>query len=212
MTKLRLIGDCHGKFSHYHRIIKGVEHSIQLGDMGFDYTPLQGINQNHKFLNGNHDNIDKLPKVPHWLGKYGELNGGMFFVSGGFSIDREIRIKMNKAGAWGQTYWENEELSVRELYAAIDQYCQVCPEIMLTHEAPRSIIKQFTNGSILTRFGFDPETFSTRTSEALQVMFDHCLPKKWYFGHYHTSWTKEIYGCEFTCLNELEYTDIEIDL
>ena len=75
---LRIIGDVHGwidkkyphKYSYKHStsyldITKGCEYSIQLGDMGFNYKPLQKLKPrgHHIFFPGNHDNYDSLKKV-----------------------------------------------------------------------------------------------------------------------------------------------------
>ena len=39
MTKpyLRIIGDVHGHYDRYVKLAKKARHSIQLGDLGFDY-------------------------------------------------------------------------------------------------------------------------------------------------------------------------------
>lgn len=215
MSQLRLIGDIHGKFNTYLQIIKGAEHSIQIGDMGYTYEPLKGLGLNHRFFAGNHDNHDILDKAiiaPHWLGKYGELNGDMFFVGGGFSIDKRVRQQMHAQGAWPKTYFENEELTYKEFQRAIDLYTLLRPKIMLSHEAPRSIVNRFTDGRILKEFGYDPATFTTLTSEALQIMFEVHQPEAWYFGHYHVPWSGEIGGTKFTCIDEHDFVDIEVEL
>jgi hypothetical protein len=38
----------------------------------------------------------------------------------------------------------------------------------------------------------------------LQELFNIHQPKKWFFGHYHQSWSMTINGTDFRCLNELE--------
>jgi len=43
MTKITFIGDVHGRIPEYLDLIKDCEYSIQLGDMGFDYSLLKNI-------------------------------------------------------------------------------------------------------------------------------------------------------------------------
>lgn len=217
MNKLRIIGDIHGKFSKHLDLIEGCDYSIQLGDLGFNYKYLKDIDfEKHKFIHGNHDNIDDCQNWPHFLGRFGELNNSTFFVSGGFSIDQEERQKISMIRKYGKTYWLNEELSIKELETeletALEQYKECKPDIMLSHEAPRSIIKNFTDGKILKDFGFDPETFTTRTSEYLQLMFEAHRPKLWVFGHYHRTWTSNLEGTKFVLLPEFGYLDLEVKL
>lgn len=211
MQKLRIIADIHGNIEKYMDLISDCDYSIQLGDLSFDHSFLKNVDwERHKFITGNHCNHDTAPNWPHFLGRFGELNNSTFFVSGGFSIDREYRIK----NRWknGQSYWENEELSIRELNTAYDQYIECKPDIMLSHEAPRSIVKHFTDSKILKSFGFDPKTFTTRTSEYLNAMFNAHKPKIWFFGHYHQTWTQDITGTQFVLLPEYGYYDLEIKL
>lgn len=208
MTKLRIISDIHGKSWLHENLTEGAEYSIQIGDLGFDYTYLKNIDpDHHKFFCGNHDQHHTCAKWPHWLGSYGQLNGSMFYVGGGFSIDWKYRTP-------GFDYFPNEELSELDLECAFELYRAHLPQVMLSHEAPRSIIHHFTDGNILKNFGYDPETFTTRTSEALEKMLSihYHKPKLWVFGHYHRKWEADIDGCHFVCLPVGGYIDIEVDL
>jgi len=206
MAKLRFIGDLHGHTDAYKQIIADADYSIQVGDLAFQYSFLKDVDfSKHHFFCGNHDNHDDCQNWPHWLGRYGELNGDMFFVGGGFSIDWKQRTpKLD--------YWPDEELTLAECGAAFSSYKINKPRIMLSHEAPRSIIHNFTNGDILTRFGHDPVTFTTQTSELLDEMFAYHQPELWIFGHYHIKWFGEINGTKFMCLPPGGYLDVEIKL
>ncbi len=214
----RIIGDVHGKLNQYINICMDAEKlgikTIQLGDLAFNYDNVKKyLNPaQSRFIKGNHDNhgLDSLRQPHHYMGKFGhitfkeyELPSG-FFISGAFSIDWNRRTP-------GLDYFPNEELSDEECDKAFEKYQEVKPRYMFTHEAPRMIAKMVGSDWVLSQFGYDPETFTTRTSELLQKCFNYHQPEFWYFGHFHRSWQTEFNGCKFTCLAELEYIDIEID-
>lgn len=218
MSRLRIIGDVHGKFQDYIALTKGCDYSIQVGDMGFDYSELRAINQdNHKFIGGNHDNYDKYYASPYvvrgaQLKDYGiATHGGLnfFFLRGGFSIDWKQRQKSYLMGG-AKSYWDNEELSMEQMEMALWQYQKMKPSIVITHECPRSISQYVGDNKILEMFGYNPQRFTTKTSELLEMMFQSHQPKRWYFGHYHNNWASEINGTQFRCIDELSYAELEV--
>ncbi len=215
MKKIRVIGDIHGVVEPYLNTIWNTQASLQLGDFGFDYRFLDKVYfEDHKFFPGNHDNYDKCFAYPHCLGDYGSetLNGVEFyFIRGGFSIDKAWRIK-NYQMTGQLTYWEKEELNLQEMFQCFEHYQRVKPDFVITHECPRSVSNLIGNPEILRNFGFDPDTFTTRTSELLDACFKFHQPKLWIFGHYHKRWTKEIDGTKFICLPEFGYCDVDVNL
>lgn len=216
MAKLRIIGDVHQYYDAYLPIAQQADYSIQVGDMGFDYKPLSVLDpEKHRFFAGNHDNFDDTVNLMRYgfnargFGEYNFNGFKFFYVSGGFSIDWKLRQSHYfKTGV--KTYWDNEELSLKSMIAALEEYKAAKPEIVITHECPRSICKRVGDNEILKRFGYNPETFSTRTSELLEAMFQAHQPKTWVFGHYHRDWSDVVNGTHFVCLNELSYMDMEI--
>ena len=214
--KLRIIGDVHGYYDAYIPIAQEANCSIQVGDMGFDYKPLEVLDpEKHKFIAGNHDNMDIYRREYHAVDNGSDFGitsvGGFnfFYVRGGFSIDWKLRQSTYlKTGL--KSYWDNEELSMEKMYQCLLYYKQTKPDFVITHECPRSISKRVGDNEILRRFGYNPETFSTRTSELLEAMFQAHQPKRWIFGHHHRDWSDEINETHFTCLNELSYMDMEI--
>jgi len=208
----------HGKLRRYINLTKECEYSVQIGDMGFHYWPLVDENidpTRHKFFGGNHDDYDILESEfcpSHCLGDFGAVDlGGIrfFFVRGGFSIDRAWRTR---AMAYGEPkcWWAQEELPEYKLDEARELYRKVKPDLVLTHEPPRSICDLLGNPEVLRSFGHDPKTFTTRTSIALERMFAIHQPKQWIFGHFHKSWSQKLLETRFICLDELEYLDIPI--
>ena len=222
MSTLRIIGDVHAKFQDYIALTKGCDYSIQVGDMGFDYSELRAINQdNHKFIGGNHDNYDRYYGSPYVVEStittgmsrdYGTAtHGGLdfFFLRGGFSIDWKQRQKSYLMGG-AKSYWDNEELSMEEMEMALWQYQKMKPDVVITHECPRSISQYVGDNKILEMFGYNPQRFTTKTSELLEMMFQSHQPKRWYFGHYHNNWASKINGTWFTCIDELSYVELEV--
>lgn len=206
---LRLIGDVHGNISKYISLAEEVDFSIQLGDMGFDYTEIsQKLSPNfHKILAGNHDNYTRsgekfVNQTPHFLGNYGNLKtsfGDFFFVRGGFSIDYKSRTP-------GVDWWSDEEISQQQANCCLELYEETKPYFVISHECPESIIKYVSTFSEFNGEIIKPSF----TSLLLQKLFDIHQPAVWFFGHHHRSWIKVINETEFNCLNELEFCDIYV--
>lgn len=200
-----LIGDIHGLFHDYKQILKiyNIKKSLQLGDMGVGFSPelvldLNGIKGDHKFIRGNHDNPFVCREHPCYAGDYGIIEGDfidgmftkLFFVSGAWSIDKDLRTP-------DKDWWEEEELSYKDLSAAVNFYFKEKPDIVCTHDCPTSVL-----------FELHRTVVPTRTAQAFDSMLLHHQPSYWFFGHHHMSWRKRIDGCMFVCLNELEVLNI----
>lgn len=197
---LTLIGDVHGKYERYYRIIRQAEvhpYTVQLGDFGFKYNTLTNLDpNNHKVLGGNHDNYDIIHKYPHYLGDYGIGIVGkveFFYYRGAYSIDRQYRTV-------GIDWWEQEQVSIDQFMKARELYRETKPDIVITHDAPETIVPYLLNpGSQL---------YQNMTGWALNELFNIHQPKIWRFGHFHKSWSMDINGTNFKCLNELEIETI----
>jgi len=207
---LRIIGDVHCHFDQYLEVIHNAEYSIQIGDFDFDYSRLTEVDpKKHKIIKGNHDNHDDN-SWPHFLTKFGfwEHGGHSFFhMQGAFSIDWKQRVE-HEMLLNNKVWWPNEQLSYHELTNAVELYKWAKPDLVITHDAPREIVNTMFDSRVLQNWGYDPATFTTHTSEALQEMFEFHQPKRWFFGHYHKTRTLEYKGTTFQCLAELNYMDI----
>lgn len=207
---MTFIGDLHGKYRQYERIISTCRNSIQVGDMGvgFFYGSLEWpraapnpsydkmINGDHRFIRGNHDNPSVCRRHSQWIPD-GHVEGDMMFVGGGLSIDRSQRTE-------GLDWWPDEELSTPELHTIVDLYIKTKPRIMVTHECPESVADIMM--AISGRRKLD---FPSRTRQALQSMFEIHQPDRWIYGHWHVSFDQVIEGTRFVCLNELEAREFE---
>lgn len=209
---LRITGDVHGLMRRYVKQVKHCNHSLQLGDMGFDYKWLKPLaRKNHKFFGGNHDNYDVYNACPHSIGDYGvEVLGGLkfYFIRGAFSVDIEDRQKAEKRGH-PKCWWEQEQLHSSKLADAIQDYESRKPETMITHTCPQEIASLIGKPGTLRNFGFDPDTFTTPTQSALQLCFDAHRPKVWIFGHFHMDTAFEYKGTLFICLKQLQSLDAD---
>ncbi len=198
----RFIGDVHGKFSQYEKIIADCDESIQVGDFGLGFagskeTPSYDLmaTGNHRFIRGNHDNPAFCRAHDFWI-EDGYIEGDMMFVGGAYSIDKAFRTPF-------MDWWPDEECSIGQLNGFIDSYKIIKPRIMVTHTAPKAIP--------LYHMGFSPiEGASTRMEDAFDYMWSLHKPEIWIFGHWHKSFDKVVDGTRFICLNELEHIDLEV--
>lgn len=194
---ITVIGDVHGKYDRYHKIIRRTEdhpYTVQLGDFGFRYDTLDNVDSTkHLIIPGNHDNYDRCYNYPHFLGDYGYTtlnNVEFFYYRGAYSIDRQYRTI-------GIDWWEKEQVSIDQFMEARELYIEIKPDLVITHDAPESIVPYLLPpGSRL---------YQNTTGWALNELFNIHQPKRWRFGHFHKSWNMTINGTDFRCLNELEY-------
>lgn len=178
-----IIGDVHGKFDNYLELTKLAESSIQIGDMGFNYSPLAELSLNHRFIKGNHDNYEISD--PHDLGDFG-IHEGIFYIRGAASIDRMRRIE-------GKDWFADEQLSYARLQEVINLFESTKPKIVISHDCPQSM------ASLLC--GIQDTTL---TRLALQTCFGLHQPELWIFGHHHRHVEDTFWGTKFVCLGELE--------
>jgi len=215
MNYLRIIGDVHGRHKDYIQVAKQAEYSVQVGDLGFQYNLEEKHldHTRHVFIGGNHDNYDIYHDTKHALGDYGEESLGdisFFFIRGGFSIDHLAR-KQHYRITGQKSWWEEEQLTLKQGDAALDAYIKAKPTIMLSHSCPQDVARIIGNPSVLKAFGYDPHKFRTNTQMLLQSCFEQHQPELWVFGHFHLDREVDLNGTKFICLPELKYLDINKD-
>lgn len=231
------IGDVHGKIKSYRNIIRALPEgskSLQLGDMGLGFKGVHLYAKGsmdrgwHRFIRGNHDGPEACRKHPCYLGDYGYLpEERLFYLGGAWSIDQAYRTE-------DVSWWRDEELSYEALDKAYQLYVQCRPKIVATHEAPSKAAFQMLERLMLpakyvghapcptdqnVRLKGDEYAYykaklgcvNTRTSQALQRMFEEHQPEWWGFGHYHLTTEFKIGPTNFFCLNELDTKEICID-
>lgn len=199
---MRYIGDIHCNEKLYSKALLNCDESIQVGDYGVGFmTPAQKAvwpapsNSNHRYIRGNHDSPELARADPLHIpsGKF-DLYPDHFFFGGGYSTDFEYRIE-------GVSWWRDEEHSVAELNALLDSYIAHRPRVMVSHEAPYSIVRSM--------FPMKPMSPPSSTSRALEACFEAYQPEIWFFGHWHETATVKQGDCLFICLGEGEWADVE---
>lgn len=214
-AKILLVGDIHGKVPRLLAIANQNKDKsvIQLGDFGFGFMKIGELPTNLRMIRGNHDAPEAARKHPNYLGDYGTFmlnDKKVFFLGGAYSIDYAWRTP-------GESWWEDEELSYPELEQAFEKYKAYKPDIVLTHEAPRSIVPEILDRFVIGKLGnrdYKAPCADSRTSQSLQKMWEEHQPEQWYFGHYHINgvWvTKprlEANNTTFQCLDELQTKEI----
>ena len=200
MEGFTVIGDVHGKYERYHRIVRRTEenpYTVQLGDFGFKYDTLANVDSTkHLIIPGNHDNYDTCYNYPHFLGDYGytSLNRiEFFYYRGAYSIDRIYRTI-------GIDWWENEQVGIEGFMKARELYRTTKPKIVITHDCPQNIAKLMLQP--------DQRIYENITGWALNELLNIHQPDLWLFGHWHQSRTIKYGNTKFVCLDELETYDI----
>lgn len=201
---LTIVGDIHGGFTSYLDIIKDSQYSIQVGDYGYCYDAVAHLDKNHHvYFPGNHDNYNQHGH--NTLGDFGSRSiGGLdfFFIRGAFSIDKQIRLRYEQQRLWPKTWFEQEELNPKEMEECVKQYLAAKPEVVLTHDCPKTISDIIGNPAVLRNFGYDPDKFNPVTQQLLSALFHQHKPKVWIFGHYHKRHNFVLDGTRFICLEE----------
>lgn len=180
---MNFIGDVHGKFNLYKKVISNLPESIQLGDMGigFGIDHLFPNNPPHMFIRGNHDNPSLCNKLESHLGDFG-IYKDIFYFAGACSIDKARRTI-------GLDWWEDEELNYTQMTELVKLYESVKPSIVCSHEAPKCVFPEFRANS---------------TSNCMDYLIDLHKPDIWVFGHHHKSFDFKHNDIRFVGLNELE--------
>jgi predicted phosphodiesterase len=204
---LFLIGDIHGRIDEYLKLLASLptcSRSIALGDMylGRPGVHLPELLPEDKFLRGNHDDPALCRAHPNYLGDYGYLpDDDLFFVSGAQTASWRV--------LGNSKYWyADEELSDSDLNEAIALYKETRPKFVISHTAPseaaREILRDLNGSYFLNKHG-DVES---RTSRALQEMFEAHQPSAWYFGHFHLNREFLIGETKFRCLAEIAVCEL----
>lgn len=191
---MRIIGDVHGKIAEYEQLLSGL--TIQLGDLGFNSAHDRqlyrwNICSKHYVVFGNHDYYPYVNQ-PYSLNGCYEFEGyRVACIRGANSIDKAYRVV-------GQDWFAEEEQSYSELSNLIADIVKFKPDIIISHDCPQWIAKDY--------FGIKD---LSRTRQALQVLSEMVSPQMWVFGHHHKSMKVSKCGVDYRCLTELEFMEIE---
>ncbi len=147
---------------------------------------------NHKFICGNYDNYRYASKSPNCLNRFGYIvDKGIFYISGGYSMDVLYRIP-------NSTWWEWEQLSLIEMEKCMCLYKKVKPAIVCSHEAPgigkywSLYYSKMKNMSVISS-----------TEQFLTELWEEYEPQYWIHGHFHQFYTHQEGRTMFIGLDEL---------
>lgn len=217
-------GDTHGNaLNDFEKILKWDSSKnltkndilIILGDFGFIWNNIQSdskeitwfnyfdkLSYTLCFLDGNHENFDrinKLPEIDFYGGKAGKASENVyhlkrgqiytfedktFFTLGGAdSIDKAQRII-------GIDWWHQELLSKAEEDFALDNLLSVNNKVdyILTHTLPKSKILEMIERTHINFFCFKCED---PVANFLDYIYKSTKFKHWYCGHLHEDYYLE---------------------
>ena len=221
-----IIGDIHGRIFDYGRIsgkrffdiVNETDDQAELicvGDVGFinsyeSIDLLQKYGLKFRSIQGNHEHFPSLISkswfIPNLsIEEWDNLK--VMFVGGASSIDRNSRVA-------GHDWFEEEQLSMPELYKALDLYEKEEPDILIAHTGPAS----FVENHIPFKYWYSDATVvggchigaKPRTESVFDLMFQIHQPKMWFMGHWHIDIDQIYQGTRFIVLNELSTFDLEI--
>lgn len=210
MKSIRFIGDVHGNWKKYKKIINECDTSIQVGDFGVGFVskiteqvhsnpPYDSMKKgDHRFIRGNHDNPSVCKKHPFWIPDGTMVHDKIFCIGGAKSIDAHYRTE-------GYNWWVNEELSYKEFLIVCDAYEKLKPSIIVAHEMPESLTYIVCSKCNKTKYD-DPSI----TRQFLDNMLEIHKPDLFIHGHWHVNHHTIHKGVEYIGLGELEHIDLEL--
>lgn len=223
-----LTGDTHADFKRFNsdnfpegKDLTKDDYVVVMGDFGGIWTVnessvkeqywldwLSGKPWTTLFVCGNHENFDRLNKLPSEamfgsvVGKVtdsifhlrrGEVynidENKIFCFGGARSIDKEVRLEYI-------SWWKEEEPSFNEMGKVVN-LPNFKFDYIFTHECPESIFGLIADKYFSTKAPYLMHKF-------LKLIDNRAKFKKWYFGHYHIEETfNEKYQCLFESIIKL---------
>lgn len=201
-----ITGDTHGEyFDLMNRIseyrMKKDDIVIVCGDFGFvwdtpahcyDLAKLTAQPVTIAFVDGNHENFDRLYKYPvvDWNGgkahkvaeniyhlMRGQLfnieNKSFFTMGGAYSVDKAFRTE-------GKSWWK-QELPDNDDYKTAEETLKKCGykvDYILSHTVPQSVIHCL---------GIVPDEHDAELTGYFEWLYGKAEFKKWFAGHFHVN-------------------------
>lgn len=229
-TSVMLLGDTHGNpdallhaFDRAHS--QKVDAIIQLGDYGFgwrvgedgicDYSYLTAAMVEKTgipfyWLDGNHENFDRLYKLPLNEAGHRPILEGVTHLPRGSVITFGETTFMAFGGAYsvdkpsrkvGKSWWKQETADQEDIDRALSAGKA---DILLTHDAPWGTQTEADFAWLENAFGHDAVVFSQANQRVLTAVLESCGAKEVYHGHLHRNYTRVIAGTRIpvTCVNK----------
>lgn len=191
---MNYIGDIHGDFQWYEKTVADLPYSVQVGDFGAGFGQIPVVNQNHRFIRGNHDDPSICKQIQNWIPD-GHFQDGILYIGGAHSIDKQFRTP-------GLNWWPDEELRHDQFDDIIAAAKEQKPHTVVSHDGPIQALDVI--------FGSGLKIFASRTQINLQTLWD-CVPsiKTWIHGHWHENVDEIVNGTRFVCvgINQIKWVD-----
>lgn len=174
------------------------------------YDHIEEMGYTLLFVDGNHENFDKLYsiEVSEWhggkvhmirsnvihlmRGQYYEIEDiSLFTMGGGFSLDKEWRVK-------GRTWFSQEMPSKDEYLEAESNLTKHKNKVdyIISHTCPTETVYY------LSTLGFNKNVYEERAlTDFLQTIVNRNEYKAWFFGHFHLD--KEVWRLQTAVLNSI---------
>lgn len=192
-----VVGDLHGHIKSFEKITKKYSKNkiLCVGDLGLGFKGVRipVFEQRVRFFHGNHDCPSLVINHPNGLDRFGVWEN-IFYVSGALSIDAEYRTA-------GIDWWPDEQLNLEEMDNALELYKSLKPQIVATHDIPRSLYEEVLAKAIPQ---FKATIYENSTAFLLEAMFNAHQPQIWIAGHFHVSYQTIKGNTKFVILDELE--------
>jgi len=206
--RVTLIGDIHQKRAMFNAEYMP-PNSIQLGDLGFDYSQWDRNNRRLRnpkpgrrhFIGGNHDAYNILIPEADYLQEInpelchiprGYVSGKVMFIGGADSIDAHHRIP-------GYDWFPEERLSMMEVDCILQYEGRV--DVIIAHDLPAFAYPGVGIHNIVGSHCRD-----------LEEIFYKFRPSRWYAGHHHKSVQFSVEGCHFKVLDIGERLTVDLPL
>jgi len=168
----------------YPEDVDGNEFLDELSQKPFQIAFIDGNHENHKLLN-------QLPISEKWGGKVGVVSDNIFHLRRGelYNIQGKSFLAMGGALSTDKEYriidvsWWQEEIpsysDCQNLFDSVEK-CGGMVDYIITHTAPKSIVKQ-----IISETGLYSERIKDFTTDCLEELKHQIKFKRWFFGHFH---------------------------
>ena len=218
MSKILLVGDTHGSYNELYLIYKTaqkneVEAIVQLGDFGFGWDIHNKTNQcnwsrvistqyyqKYKiplyWIDGNHENFDRLEKIPLDENGYREIFPGVIHLSRGSKIKFGETTFLALGGAYsvdkngrkiGKSWWEQETITDED----VDRAIKAGPaDILLTHDIPFGVEEEESLIDHISHYGQHAIIGSQANERRVSQVLESCGARKVFHGHLHRRYAK----------------------
>jgi len=233
-----ITGDTHSdfgdlKFRIKHHKLTEEDTLIICGDFGFVWaTTPDGIKYEKStikhldelpptilFIDGNHENFDRLEKYPEidmYGGKVGQIGEYVFHLKrgyvftieditfftmgGGVSIDKAYRKEFI-------SWWSQEQPSAEEHIRGLASLEKVNYQVdcILTHSAPDQA-RDYVESALAKTGSYGFQKLESQKNEGTYhtMIHDKVEFKQWYFGHYHSDFVHGKFHCHYDGVELLE--------